>query len=630
MRYLSAIILFFLSICAMSAQPEPDYDSIRLANIEQKLEKVLETDKTYAEEVDISVGKMPLSDLLRNVAKVSSVNLTVKGAENTMVTCNFSRAKVTDLILFLCKEYDLDIETVGNIVAIKPSLPIPDKPKIPNISYNKAGNKLDYDLNGEPLIDVVKKIAELAELNIIVPKILYQTPVSGFVNKMELDNAILTLASINGLDIEKDDAGVWEFIPVQFSDAANAPQGQSYVRRTKFAPNQLVVDSLGMITAQIGRGNVQDIITDLCLQQDLNYFFVSPVSQQTSVFVKDVSFETLLGVLFLGTQYSYYLENGIYFFGAMSKDKELTGVRVIPLYNRSVNKVEEFIPEPLKTGLKIQTLPDYNSIVASGDQRQISRIETFLKSIDKRVPLVTIEVIIADVMKTNVQEVGVEMGIGDAPTKTSGTLSPGVNMNLGAGSVNNLINSFNGFGSINLGKVTPDFYMSLKFLEENGTVTLHSTPKLSTLNGHEATLKSGQKRYYKEITNTIVGSNNPISNESYIWKDIEANLSVKITPFVSEDNHITLDIDIEQSEFIETASDGEPPGSATRNFKSLIRVQNEEMVLLGGIDRNTHNKSAKGLPFIARIPVLRWFFGKSTNNKTDQKLNVFIKPTIIE
>lgn len=82
-------------------------------------------------------------------------------------------------------------------------------------------------------------------------------------------------------------------------------------------------------------------------------------------------------------------------------------------------------------------------------------------------------------------------------------------MTLGAVSVNKLINSFNGFGSVNLGRVTPDFYMNLKFLEEAGDIELRSTPKLSTLNGHEATLKSGETRYYKEVSSNIIGSQTP-------------------------------------------------------------------------------------------------------------------------
>ena len=53
------------------------------------------------------------------------------------------------------------------------------------------------------------------------------------------------------------------------------------------------------------------------------------------------------------------------------------------------------------------------------------------------------------------------------------------------------------------------------------------------------------------------------------------------------------------------------------------------MVLLGGIEKNTESKSSKGLPFIARVPVLKWIFGQSSKTNYTQKLNVFVKPTII-
>ncbi len=65
-------------------------------------------------------------------------------------------------------------------------------------------------------------------------------------------------------------------------------------------------------------------------------------------------------------------------------------------------------------------------------------------------------------------------------------------------------------------------------------------------------------------------------------------------------------------------------------FNSIIKVRNEEMVLLGGIERNQSSRTSSGLPFIARIPILRWIFGSSSKTQSTQKLNVFIKPTVIK
>jgi len=351
----------------------------------------------------------------------------------------------------------------------------------------------------------------------------------------------------------------------------------------------------------------------------LNYFFISPVSHQTSIYVNDVDFETLLGVLLAGTPHSFYYENGIYIFG-----DEIISVKVVPLRFRSVNKVEELIPDQLKRDLQVKQFNDLNSIVLCGGQLQIGRVEAFIKSIDHSVPLITIEVMIAEVTNKTVKELGLSAGLGKAPESPQ-TYTP-FNMTLNANTINNLLNLF---GPTNLGRVGDDFYLSIKALEEKGVLEIKSTPKLSTLNGHEALLKSGETQYYKEIINNIIGTQNPMQSESYTWKSIEANMILRITPFVSADSTITLDIDIEQGEFTAREEKTAPPGIATRSFKSQIRIRNEEMVLLGGIDRSVKERISTGLPLIARVPVLRWIFGTKRNNKSDYKLTLFIKPTVV-
>ena len=72
-----------------------------------------------------------------------------------------------------------------------------------------------------------------------------------------------------------------------------------------------------------------------------------------------------------------------------------------------------------------------------------------------------------------------------------------------------------------------------------------------------------------------------------------------------------------------------PPGLTKRSFNSIVKVKNGETVLLGGIEKNLTDDSSRGLPFVARVPVLRHIFGNSRRTRNDQTLNVFIRPTII-
>ena len=501
---------------------------------------------------------------------------------------------------------------------------------MPSIVYNRADSTLSYDLIAVPLREVARRLTDSSGVNLIVPQTLYDRPISGYVSSMPFSEALSVLAEINKLEgAPVKGNGAWMFaepIPVGGGQPSTV---QNYVRRRQFAPAQLAIDSMGRITAMIDRGNIYDIILDVCEQLKLDYFFITPVNAQTCIYLKNTDVKTLFDLLLTGTAYTYYEEGGVYMFGE-AKREGLFSTRIIPMRYRTVDKLIDVIPENLKKGVQIAAFGDLNSMIASGDQRHVARVEQFLHEIDKTVPLITIEVMIVDASKDVILEAGLGLGVGTSPTQTSGTLSPGIDMTLGSGAVNNLVDKVNGLGIIRLGKVTPNFYASLKAMEENGTIELRSTPKLSTLNGHEAVLSSGEMQYYKETNNTYMGTQNPVQSTSYVWKSVEANMTLSITPYVSEDGHITMTIDLSQSEFTDRTEKEAPPGTTTRSFRSMVRVRNEEMVLLGGIDRQSHEKSSQGLPFIARIPVLKWIFGMHKNNKQERRLNVFIKPTVIE
>ena len=630
MKKIYLLICVGLLCCICGDLHAQSSETERIAQVRARLDTLILRDTTYLSEVDLSVGQVSLSELLRSVAQVGGVNLSVQDGANLLVSCNFSRARIADLILFLCEQYGLDIRVVGNIVSIFPYQAPIAPPPVPSIVYNRADSTLSYDLIAVPLQDVARRLTDSSGVNLIVPQTLYDRPISGYVSSMPFSEALSVLAEINKLEVAPvKGSGAWMFaepIPVGGGQPSTV---QNYVRRRQFAPAQLAIDSMGRITAMIDRGNIYDIILDVCEQLKLDYFFITPVNAQTCIYLKNTDVKTLFDLLLTGTAYTYYEEGGVYMFGE-AKREGLFSTRIIPMRYRTVDKLIDVIPENLKKGVQIAAFGDLNSMIASGDQRHVARVEQFLHEIDKTVPLITIEVMIVDASKDVILEAGLGLGVGTSPTQTSGTLSPGIDMTLGSGAVNNLVDKVNGLGIIRLGKVTPNFYASLKAMEENGTIELRSTPKLSTLNGHEAVLSSGEMQYYKETNNTYLGTQNPVQSTSYVWKSVEANMTLSITPYVSEDGHITMTIDLSQSEFTDRTEKEAPPGTTTRSFRSMVRVRNEEMVLLGGIDRQSHEKSSQGLPFIARIPVLKWIFGMHKNNKQERRLNVFIKPTVIE
>ena len=387
----------------------------------------------------------------------------------------------------------------------------------------------------------------------------------------------------------------------------------------------------GLISADVQNMPILDLLNSVSKDLNQNYFLFSELKGNTTVKLNDASYDDFLKLLFNGTDFTFKKEGEIYLFG----DRNLEGLRqskLIILKNRTIDKVIDFIPFDLKKGVDIKTFVDLNGLIVSGSQPRINEIETFLRQIDLVVPMIHIEVIIAEVRKSNSISTGISAGIGAKPAAaTTGSLIPQINLSLNANSINNLISGINGLGIINLGNVTPNFYLTLSALEQQGALKLRSTPQMATLNGHEAKLKVGSTVYYLEVQNNVInsGNTNPTVTQSQQYKDLSADLLITINPQVSGDEQITMSIGVTQSSFTERISQTAPPGKLNRDFQSLIRVKNGEMIMLGGLEESSNSNSGSGLPLISRVPILKWIFGNRTKSKSENKLTIFIKPTII-
>ncbi len=305
-----------------------------------------------------------------------------------------------------------------------------------------------------------------------------------------------------------------------------------------------------------------------------------------------------------------------------------------PSFSGTQSKGEALLslfPKTVVQSLDISTDIEQNSFIVTGDAQKIEEFKAFIKKIDKPVPVIIIEVMILEVSKTTSVSTGVSFGIGDAPTTTGGSLFPNANVNLGATTINKIIGGFKGFGTSNLGKVVPNFYAKIEALETNGDVKIKSTPRLSTLNGHQATLSNGERSYYAVTQRNIYGSQNPQTSEIKNYVPIDADLSIAIRPLVSGDGQITMSINVVQSSFNEKRIDEDaPPGVNSREFTSTIRVKDQDVIILGGLEEHVNNNSGSGVPFLARIPIIKYLFSKRTRTASKTKLSVLIKPVIID
>lgn len=632
------ILAFFIGFCFIAKSQD------RFAILEQKLIEVSKFSPGLNEKVDLSINGSSIQEYIKAIGISNNLNINVDPSIDVKISNNFSKVTAQEIFIFLCKNYNLDITFVGPIMSfvkyIAPVAPIKTiAAKKINVSYESTANLLSFDLQNDTLSAATKEITKQSGKNIMFSPELAGKIISGYVQNSPLNSALEKLAFANDMKVSvtPDDFYIFEKkIPLVDSKSNVSQNGGSTtsfgLTNSNSKTNTNVIVKNGLITVDAQNIAIIDIVNTASKELNKEYFLFNELKGNATLKINDATYDDFLKLLFNGTDFTFKKEGEIYLFG----DRNLEGLRqskLITLKNRTIDKIMEYIPVDLKKGVDIKTFSDLNGLIVSGSQPRINELEAFLRQIDLVVPLVHIEVIIADVRKSNTISTGISAGIGTKPaTPTSGGLLPQIDLSLNATAINNLISGINGLGVINLGSVTPNFYLTLKALEEQGALKIRSTPQIATLNGHEAKLKVGSTVYYLEVQNNLINTgnnNNQNITQTQQFKSLDADLSITINPQVSGDEQITMSIGVTQSSFTERISETAPPGKLNRDFQSLVRVKNGEMIMLGGLEENSNSTSGKGLPLISRVPVLKWFFGNRTRSKSENKLTIFIKPTII-
>jgi type IV pilus assembly protein PilQ len=518
-------------------------------------------------------------------------------------------------------------------------------PREITVAYNGYTEALTLDLRLDTLDRIAKKITQITKRNVILAPGINNRLITVYIENMPFDNALDKMALANNLRMTKtkdnfyylegfDDTPPLTKGGGNGGSVGNGRSNSLASRENPFQSNEnllleIIEDSLGNKRINLNAFDVPiaDVIKATAKEMGINYFMFTEPKGKTMTRVKNVTFDQLLTFLFQGSEHSFKKNNGIYLVGERALEG-LRAHRVLQLQNRSAEIILDNVPPDLKKGVELKYFKELNSIIMSGSEWQIQEIETFIKQLDKAVPMILIEVILVNVTKTRTTQTGLTAGLGDSTVKTQGTILPSLGFTFSSSSINNLLSWLGGGNIFNLGRVTPNFFISLNASENIGNVEVTSTPKLSTLNGHEATLKIGQTQPYQLATQNTIGSLTTNVVRTVAYQTASANLTIKINPSVSGDDQVTLDIDVENTGFTSIPASGPPPTS-TSAFKSIIRVRNEEMVVLGGLESLTKNQTGSGIPLLSRIPVLKWLFSNRTSIKNKSKQLVFVRPTII-
>ncbi len=156
--------------------------------------------------------------------------------------------------------------------------------------------------------------------------------------------------------------------------------------------------------------------------------------------------------------------------------------------------------------------------------------------------------------------------------------------------------------------------LELSALEQEGKGKLISSPRIITANQKQASIEQGQEQVY---TQNVLGVGSIVTKK--------ATLKLQVTPQITPDDRINLDVDITKDSFTNAVA-------GTLNIKEIktqVLLDNGETVVIGGNYEQDKNDTVTKVPFFGDIPLLGWLFKSKEVKDNKTELLIFLTPRIL-
>ena len=174
----------------------------------------------------------------------------------------------------------------------------------------------------------------------------------------------------------------------------------------------------------------------------------------------------------------------------------------------------------------------------------------------------------------------------------------------------------------------------IEALEQQGNLKVLSKPRLRTLNNQPAVIRVGQDLpVFRQIVTQSPGDPPIVAVEEEI-ENITIGTVLSITPQISGDGMITLDISPAVSRLIRNEISAVTGASApvidVRQASSIVRIKNGSTVVLGGLVQTQSNTITRKIPFVGDIPIIGKAFRGYRETTINNELVIILTPTISE
>jgi len=330
-----------------------------------------------------------------------------------------------------------------------------------------------------------------------------------------------------------------------------------------------------------------------------------------------------------------------------AKRKELDQSVIKTFYLSNLSQATELqdVVNAVRTLLevqRIQQLQSQNAIIVRGTPDQIALAQKLVDDLDKAKSEVVIDVVVMQVSRDKSRTLGIT-----PPTSTSISLNnninttPTTNPQTGVTTTPTTSGTSTASGGINLNRIgnlnATDFTITIPGITASAIIGDSNTkiiqnPQIRALDGQKATLKIGDRvpvatgSFQPGIGGVGI---NPLVNTQFQYLDVGVNID--ITPRVHAGREVSLKVSLDISSVTGNSNIGgiSQPIIGQRKIEHEIRLKEGEVNLLGGMIEEDQTQSLSGLPILAQIPFLKYFFGQDVRDHRENELVFALIPHIV-
>ena len=366
--------------------------------------------------------------------------------------------------------------------------------------------------------------------------------------------------------------------------------------------------------AEIGGGSLLKVLEKIAEVSSLNLAVYGDVQENVFLKMEEVPLKSLIDALFRSHRYSYVLDAGMLCVSESGAKNALSTTFLYPLRHIHSERALAYLTKISPgTSFVSAEVKEQNALLLAGAPAEIEMAKDLLAQIDAPALQVTLSCIVVEFKKGDAFEIGIHSGA----TRKTAERDVGLR-----GYFDLMDKNFSVAGAFGRLGLLPDrFEMELASMEENNRAEVLARPRLTTLNGNKAELNVTNTVYY--LVSQVSADGFPITD----YRSFNDGFSLELTPSVTQDGRITLEVSPEIKTAGRSSGDG-PRDISTRNLKTVVVLEDGETLCLGGLIRKSKSEVRSAVPFLGSIPLLGALFSYTSEQEEENELAIFITPHI--